>query len=399
MSNENELKLMEAINELRSEVEKKNQDQNKEKIEKINADLDAQEKANQKLVAELKQAEKGAEELKERMAALEIELAHGKAGQGKNYKESEEYKALELFVKGGHEELARSDMDVKALLRTDIDKDGGYLVHSEIESTMLKNITETSPIRSAARVRTITSKSLEIPKRTGILTSSYEGEAETAQTSASTYGTETLTAYRHTVTVPITWDLLNDASFNMESEIMMDAAEAFAQKEGVLFVSGDGVKKPQGFLNAADSRVQFTETENSLDVTATDVIKMTGELKTGYNPVYMLNRQTLAYLRTLKSANGEFLWQPGMNGPVANTLNGYPYFSAIDMGAYNVAGDEPIAFGDFARGYLIVDRTGMSIIRDDYTKKNEATVEFNIKRWNFGKVVLPEAIRTLKVKA
>ncbi len=189
-----------------------------------------------------------------------------------------------------------------------------------------------------------------------------------------------------------------DSSFNMESEIFGDAGEAFAQKEGNKFILGTNVKQPEGITVNPTVVANARTSETSATVTADDMIRLTGDLKTGYNPVYVLNRKTLAHLRTLKSASGGFLWQPGMDGPVANTINGFPYVLAIDMP--DIASNSlSVAFGDFMRGYVIVDRTGVNIIRDDFAKKRQAIVEFTIHRWNYGKVVLPEAIKLLKTKA
>ena len=141
---------------------------------------------------------------------------------------------------------------------------------------------------------------------------------------------------------------------------------------------------------------RVTAASGVLDADA--IILLTGDLKVGYQPSYMLNRRTLAVIRTFKSTTGQFLWQPGLNGPVANTLNGFPYALAnsvpdIANSAYSMA------FGDFMRGYTIIDRTGMEIIRDQFTLKKKAIIEFTLHRWTTGQVTLPEAIKLLQIKA
>lgn len=386
--------VMEGLKALREEVTKSIPDP--EKIEKINAFLDQQEEKNQEFVKAQKDAEGKAEDMKERMEALEVELARkGGPGEGKNYKESEEYKALHLLTVHGEN---RIEEEQKALLRTDNDVSGGYLVPVEMDNMITKKITEISNVRSVARVRTIGSKSLEVPVRDTILTAEYEGEAETGTDSTSTYSNETLTAFRISVTVPITKDMLMDAAFDMESEIMNDAAEAFAQKEGNKFVLGTGVKQPSGFVSDARLQAAASTSSTSATVDAEDYILLTGELKVGYNPVYMFNRKTLADLRTKTSTTGQFLFQPGLNGPVANTVNGFPYIIAQDM-ADIASNSYSVAFGDFRRGYTIVDRTGMAVVRDEVTQKKKAIVEFTLHKWNYGQVTLPEAIKLLKTAA
>lgn len=386
--------VMIGVKELRDEFEKKSP--NFEKIDKIEADLQKQEEKNQEFLSESKAAEKRELELKERMDVMEAELARsGGAGEGKNYKDSDEYKALHAFVKDGAYAL---NQEQKAALRTDSDVQGGFLVAPEMDNAITKKITEVSAIRSVARVRTIGAKSLAVPVRATIPAAQYEGEAEQGPEDTSTYANETLTAFRQTVTIPVTQDMLMDAAFNMEAEIMADAAEAFALGEGTGFVAGTGFKQPEGFT--VDDRVVSNARTSAVSATIgfDDMMNLTGDLKEGYNPIYVLNRRTLAFLRTLKGGDGHPLWQPGMNGVVANTLNGFPYLIANDMP--DIASNSiSVAFGDFTRGYTIVDRTGLAVIRDELTQKKKAIVEFTLQRWNTGQVTLPEAIKLLKTKA
>lgn len=384
--------IMVAVTALREEFEKKTVDY--EKIDKIEAFLDEQEKKNQALLVDKKQLELREVETKERIDLLEVELARsGGSADEKNYKDSKAYKALNNYCKLGMD----IDSEQKALLRTDSDVSGGYLTTVELDTEITRKITEISNIRSVARVRSISSKAMEIPVRDTILSANYEGEGEINEDSVSTYSSETLNTFRQSINIPITMDMLQDAAFDMESEIMRDASEAFAKGEGHNFIVGDGVKKPSGFISDARIVAAARLSEINDAVTADDVILLTGDLKTGYyNTIYIFNRRTLAILRTLKNAVNGFLWQPGLNGPVANTLNGFDYLVAEDMP--DIAdGAFPIAFGDFQRGYTIVDRTGMSVIRDEYTQKKKAIIEFTINRWNYGQVTLPEAITLLQV--
>ena len=387
--------VKEAVGDLQTMVESK-AGINQETLDNINKTLDAHEEQNQKLITELKSSEDRETEHKERMDALEVELARaGNTGKKDNYKEQPEYKALNQMAKMGIEVL---EQEHKASLRTDNDTSGGYLVPVEMDNLITKKIVEISAIRSIARVRTIAGKSLEMPIRNTIPVATYEGEADTGGDSQSSYDNETITAFRQTFSTGITKDMLMDAAFDMESEMLGDAADAFAKGEGNGHVVGTGNKTPEGFLVNAAVGASARTTTTSATIDPEDVILITSDLKVGYEPVYVMNRSTLAFLRTLKSTTGSFLWQPGMNGPVANTLNGFPYLIAQDMPDI-AANSLSIAFGDFRRGYTIVDRTGMSVIRDELTLKKQAIVEFTFNRWNTGQVTLPEAIKVLKTKA
>lgn len=364
-------------------------------IEVINTKLDAYEAANQELVAQLEGHKQAELKLVEQLEMLEGEIARKvNTNPDIDYKQLPEYKALEeMVIKGVIE-----DPEVKQLLRTDSDPAGGFLTTTEMDNQITKKITEISPVRAVARVRTTSEKSLMIPVRNVILQASYEGETATSDDDTSTYQAETLTPFRLAVTVPITWDMLQDSAFDMEAEIFGDAQESFAQKEGNKFILGTGVKEPAGFIDNADVQAAARDGSGSSTYTADDLLLLTGDLKTGYNPNYMLNRRELAFIRTLKGSDGHFLWQPGLNGVVASTLNGFNYIIANDMP--DKATDAfPIAFADFFRGYTIIDRTGTRIIRDEVTRKKEAIVEFEIMRWNTGQVILVEAIKLLKTIA
>jgi len=412
MSEFNPEQIMEAVKGVREIAESVQGDLenlkgfDKEKFEKMGAVLDTFETENAKVVESMKSAENREIEMKERLDVMESELARGiKSPTGENYRESDYYKGIEAYMKGGDDGVSEfmeskglNSQEFKSLMRTDSDTQGGYLVEGEMDNVITKKITEISPMRQFARVRTTSKKSLEMPIRDTLLEAFYEGEGEATDDSSSTYGAETVTAFRLTTNVPITMDLLMDSSFNMESEILQDAAEAFAFKEGNRFILGTGVKQPTGVLG--DSRVtdNFLESQNSGVVDADDFILLQGELKTGYNGAFMLNRRTLATLRTQKSTDGQYLWLPGLNGVVANTIAGSPYALANDVPDI-AAGAFPVLFGDFFRGYTITDRTGVSVIRDELTQKKRAIIEFCIKRWNTGQVTLPEAITVLKVKA
>lgn len=386
-----------AVKALRETVEKFGADsaQFKSMVDATNTALEKQEKASQEFTAKLAEEIKAKEELKERIDGLELELSR-KGSTGSNYKDKPEYKALQLYAQKGLDAL---DAEQKATLRTDVATQGGYLTMPEMDNMIIKKITEISPVRSVARVRTVGSKTLSIPTRTSIPVATYEGEAAAGGESNSGYGQETLTAYRLTVTVPYTYDQLIDSEFDMESEIMNDVAEAFAFTEGNRFVLGTGAKQPEGFLSNAAVVADARESLASGVISGDDVLLLAGDLKVGYNPMYAMNRQTLALLRTLKgSTNDHYLWQVGLGPTQPNTLAGAPYVLMQDMPSV-AANSLSLVYADFMRGYTIIDRTGLQVIRDDVTRKKNNIIELTFHRYNHGQVVLPEAFKLLKTKA
>lgn len=295
------------------------------------------------------------------------------------------------------------DMQLKAspdIVRTDVGEFGGFLVYPEWSNELLRQIIEISPGRKYFRVKQIGGKSLMQPIRQGVPTALWEGETEQGGASISNYTNQEMIPYRLTNTVPVTWDMLNDNKYNISEEIMLDNALAFAQAEGAAVVNGNGVKKSLGFAVDADVPV-YTSAASTL--TFDDLIGISGEMKMGYNPMYMFNRRTMAYLRTLKDENKRYLWS-GPFGDAASavgaTINGYRYSGEfIDMDDVDVATGKPILFCDPIRFYQITDRTDMIVIRDEFTRKKEGIVEFTFMRWTTGQAVMKEAGIILQLKA
>lgn len=397
--------VMSAVHELREEVNKKTADN--EKINKIQAELDKAETKNQEIVkkqAELENAQreiaakqeeietlsKTANDNAERIKELEKEISlriSAPAGASDAWKNSEEHLAFkEYFLSGMGSKTMRTDTDVQ----------GGYLVAPEFAADILRQLHDESPIRSFARVRTTSKKDLTIPVRTDIPAAKYVGETEESPESEDKFDSETLTAYRQTVTLPVTLDLLQFSNYNVESEFAQDVAMAFAIGEGRAFLKGSGSKMPEGILTNAD--VERIESSTSGKLVFDDVLALPAELKSGYkNPVYGFNRRTLYALRTAKDSNGNYLWRVG--GETMPSLIGDYKYAIFDDMPDVAASATPVMFGDLFAGYTILDSTQMGMIRDEYTSKKKAIVEMTWHRWNTGQVTMAEAIKLLKIKA
>lgn len=414
---------------LRSEVEKKEEGHkaDQEKIDRLNDSLDAAEVKNETVSNDLAEANgkitqlmdlkesiesgeaeflKTTVETKARIEELEAEIAKRSSKGNKldeDWHETIDYKLFEAFCRVGPDDrrLDEIDPEYKALLRTDSSVAGGFLTNTEMDSQMIKKIIEVSNMRAIASVRQTTEKAMEIAVRTSIGEAFYEGEGEQNQEAASAYGSETMHTYRLSATTPATQDQLMNSAFNMETEILGDTGEMFASKEGLKFVLGTAVKQPEGFLLNTEVIANLRNTAASGVLDADAILLVQGDLKRGHNPRFVFNRQTLSIARTLKGAatgNDHYLWSPGLDGSAANMLAGSPYTILQDMPVI-AAGSDSIAYGDFVRGYRILDRTGMTVIRDDVTLADSAIVRFVFHKWNNGQVVNAEAIKLLRIKA
>ncbi len=289
--------------------------------------------------------------------------------------------------------------DQQKLMTIGDDTTGGYLATPETTNEILKGVVEFSPLRSISRVRTTSAKSVKVRKRTGTFAAAWVAEAGTkAESTGLKYGLEEMPVHELYAYVKITNDDLEDSDFNLESELQMEAAEQFGVAEGLAFVSGSGVGKPEGILtNAA---VATTNSGHATLLTADGLIDLFYAVKDSYakNGVWAMKRSSIGSIRKLKDGQGNYLWQPGLAGVAPATLLERPYYEAVDMPAVG-AGTKPIAFGDFKRGYYIVDRSQMTVLRDPFSAKNTGTVEFVFRRRVGAQVVVAEAIRTQTISA
>ena len=278
------------------------------------------------------------------------------------------------------------------ILRTDIGEFGNFLCPTEWSNELRRQIIEVAPIRKYARVKQIGAKTLEQPIRQGVPTALWEGETQSASASQSNYTNMQISPYRLANITQITWDMLNDSQYNIADEIIADNAIAFAKAEGLAAVKGSGAHQSLGF--AADKDVPIFTGATSATLSWQDMVNITGQLKTGYDPMYFFNRFTLAYLRTLADNNGRPLWLGPFgnieNGPA--TINGYKYSAEfIDMDNYSVVNGNPVLFADMKNFYQITDRTDVIMIRDEYTGAAQALVKFTLMKWTFGIAVMKEA--------
>lgn len=385
-----EQKHLEALNALRDETKKLSPEQKSE----INKLLDSQEEKNQAKLREINEKSKKIEELEARYNSLEADLKRGLGGEEKQAK-TQELKAFETYLRKQSQFLGQEELKY---LRTDVDSEGGYLVPSPLEGEIIKKITEISNLRSVARVRPMSTKTSSTPSRTNIVSAGMVGEGETDSLSTSKYGLEKLIAKKAQVTSQSTVEELEDAGYDVLNLMSQDVAETMAQLEGSQFVNGNGAgNNCEGFLT--NSNVPFIVSSVADKITFDSLIHATGQLKYGYNPIYAFNRKTLAEIRKLKDGEGGYLWQAGnLAAGVPNQLNGYNYIILPDMPDIG-ANTYPVIFGDFARGYVIGDRKGMTMLRDEITKKREGKIEFTWYKRFAGMVQLPEAFLKIKISA
>jgi len=321
------------------------------------------------------------DEQKRAMDQLALKKARPALGRDGAFQGGEHKEAFEAYVRRG-DERALHAIDMKAM-SIGSGPDGGYLVPAETESAIGKRLAALSPIRSIASVRQVSSAVLKKPFQLAGPAAGWVAEtAARPQTSSSTLSELQFQTMELYAMPAATATLLEDSAVDLDDWIASEVEAAFAEQEGAAFVAGNGTNKPRGFLDyptVAEGSWSWgnlgyvaTGVDGALAVSgASDVlIDTVYSLKAGYrqNASWVMNRKLQASIRKLKDDDGNYLWQPPATAGGRASLMGFPLVEAEDMP--DAAVDEtPIAFGDFARGYLIVDRTGVRVLRDPYSAK------------------------------
>ena len=364
-----------------------------EKLAKMEAKMDSYEDINQKLTT----AELNADNIKSQIDKLETIVT--RPNSGFESKQVDEYMgAFDTYCRKGLEGL---DVAERKALTVSNDSTGGYLAPPEYVKELIKDVTEISPIRSIARIRSTGARSIQVPKRTGTFAAQWVAESGTrSETTGYNVGLEELPAHEQYALVDISEQDLEDSVFNLEAEMQSEFAEQFAKAEGAAFVSGNAVGKPEGFMT--NGSVSSIDSGSNTAITADNLITLVHNIKSDYgrNGTFVFNRSTLAAIRKLKDTAGQYVFQAGMSlqGGVTNTILGQPYVEATDMASI-AQNAFPVAYGDFRRAYMIVDRVSLAVLRDPFTQATTGNVRYIARRRVGGQVVLPEAITKLKVTA
>lgn len=309
-----------------------------------------------------------------------------------------EQKAFTSFLRRGVERMGVDE--VKALTVAN-DANGGYLAPEEMGNELIKLLSEYSPIRSYARVVSISAPEIKYPRRVSGTAATWVDEIENRTESGMTFEQVTLTPFELATYTDVSNQLLEDNAFGLEGELLADYAQSFGQTEGLAFVKGTGVKQPKGIMTAAGIKELKTgvaasfPTSNPADV----IISMYHGIATTHanNGVWLMNRNTLGTIRQWKDGTGRYLVLDPITAGGVSTLLGRPIVEMPDMDDIG-AGKFPILFGDMS-GYRIVDRIGLATLRDQFTLATKGQVRFHARKRVGADVTHPDRFIKLKVAA
>jgi len=278
---------------------------------------------------------------------------------------------------------------------------GGYLAPAEFVNELIKFDVLYSPIRSVAKVRTTSRRSIQIPKKTASASAAWVSEIGTrAETTNPKVGMENVPTHEMYALAKVSRQDLEDVEFDLQAFLAEEFGEQFGALEGTAFITGDAVNKPEGILTNS-SVGGFTGTTTSGVILADDLVSVYYSLAERYagQATWLWKRSSTLAISLLKNTTtGDYLWKPGLQNQGTPNVLGRPYIECPDMPAEGKSA-KAVAFGDFRAGYLIADRLATEILVDPYSSKSLGMIEVSARKRVGGQVVLPEAIKIYTLKA
>ena len=268
----------------------------------------------------------------------------------------------------------------------------GYVVPSDFNDKYLKTLEKENVFRRLAT--TIDSSSSE--GTINVITSIGSAQWLKAMTAIpeSPDGFKQIPAdsYKLAAISKIRNNFVGDNNFNLEAYLENEFSRRFGRAEENAFINGTGIDSPTGILNATGGGEVGVTTEEDVDLSYDDVIKLYFSLKPEHrrNAVWLMNDETAFYLRTLKDANGNYLYNS-----VDDTILGKPVYYSNYMPSIE-SGKAPIAFGDFSF-YWIIQRQPLTIARlTELYAVNYETGFLGFERLD-GKLIVPEAVKLIRM--
>lgn len=291
----------------------------------------------------------------------------------------------------------RNWVDVRNDLQVGTDSEGGYLVPDEFEKRLISALEDENLFRQIATKIQTASGDRKIPIVTSKGEAVWMEEEEAYTLSDDVFGQISLNAYKVGTAIKISEELLNDSVFDLPSYITKEFARRIGAKEEEAFFVGNGTGKPTGIFNATGG-AEDGATTTGATITFDDVMELFYSLRSPYRKkaVWVLNDSTVKALRKLKDGNGNYIWSPSVSVGLPDTILNRPYKTSSyvpEIGAEKKC----MAFGDFSY-YWLADRSGRTFKRLNELFAMTGQVGFLAMERVDGRLILPEAIKTLTVK-
>lgn len=305
--------------------------------------------------------------------------------------DSPEYRqAFYKWIGGGNDAL---DATEKRVMSKASGAAGAYFVPTDFASSIIEAKREFGPMRQVSTViRTESGEDMDFPSVTAFGTAAWTAENAAFTASDDTVAENTLGAYKAGRLVKVSWELLQDSAFDLESWLRRSIAASISLLENTAFTVGDGSGKPTGVVTSASAGVTAA---GAAAITADELIDLYHSLAPQYRQgaSWQLRDSTVKLVRKLKDGDSQYLWQPGLQAGEPDTLLGKPVHVNPDIAAA-ATGQVSALFGDFSY-YVIRDVAGVQLVRLDELYAENGQVGFIGYTRTDGELTLSAAVKKL----
>ncbi len=380
-----------------------------QKLARIETDLSAATKAKGEIEREQTFLRERLEELESRKSGP------GKTASEQNHDEYKKSFCNWIRSKGGSpadeqkmQELSKKDVTIASTAG------GGYAVPEEIGKQIGLLEQKYSPVRRLVKVVQTNSNDYKELIDINNASAGWVGESSSRTATNTPQLRERAPTHGELYAYPQAseWSL-DDIFFNVEQWLSESVARQFAIQEGSAVLTGNGTNKPTGLLNTspvttadfasplrAAAAYQYIESPSLgspavPSLTGDKLIDLQYTLNSAYrvNATWVMNSVTTGAVRKMKDSNGQYLWQPSLQAAQPDMLLGRPIETWEQMDDTG-SNKYPIGFGDFQQGYLLTDRVGLRVTRDNVT--NVGFVRFYVRRREGGCVLNNDAVKFIK---
>lgn len=279
-------------------------------------------------------------------------------------------------------------------LQEDTDSEGGYLVPTEFERTIVDGLRKTDPIFALAKKITLGAHEKNVPIVASRGAAALVNEEGSYGDTDDTFTQKIFKAYKFGRICKASDELIADSAFNIENYLADSFGYAIGTAAAGYLWTGSGSSQPEGVMSGSAA----VTTASSSDITGDEIIDLFYALAEQYraNAVWVMNSSTLATVRKIKDLNGQYIWQAGFGNQPA-TILGRPVYTSDKIDGF-AAGKKVAVFGDF-NYYWIGEREGFNFKRLDELYSANGQVGFRGDSRLDGHVMVADAFKILAVKA
>ena len=277
--------------------------------------------------------------------------------------------------------------------------EGGYTVPDEFDRQLIEGLEDENIMRGLVHIIRTGSGEHKIPIVASHGIGSWVEEEQQIPESDDAFSQVTLTAHKFATMIRISRELLNDSAFDLAAYIAHEFVRRAGAAEEQAILTGDGSHKPIGLLHDTLGAQTGITTASSTAITADELIDMQHSLKSGYRrkACWIMNDATISAIRKLKDGNSQYIWQPGIKEGAPDMLFNQRVLMSNYMPLIG-AGNKVILYGDYSY-YWLAEREGRTLERLNELYAVTDQVGFKMTERLDGRLILPEAVKCLQMKA